>query len=321
MRSIQTLATFPLDSVKPLSQLLDYRLRCLEETRRAVRKAPVVRDLSPVSQEPLEPVGEVEGLRYGRCPRSGSWFLMDLAHSDEWRKLLVNVGRTRHSPEAFHSGLNSSRTEHVYRPKLEWIQGALRLQHLSHPRFLELATSVSPLTRLLQESRLFSEVRTVEEMGHRSGFGLEAESLFEAAMLEESLDRVDDPNSLLGALRPHLRPGGLLFVTALVCSGFDLAVLGLGNLYLYPPDRANCFSLQGLRAFLEQGGFQLLEVSTPGVLDVEIVRSHLERDQGLPLGRFERQVVESEAPVREAFQLFLQEKALSSFARIVARKS
>src|SRR5262249_47893754 len=113
---------------------------------------------------------------------------------------------------------------------------------------------------------------------------------------------------------------GLLFLTSLVSSGFDFTVLGLKNHYLYPPDRANCFSLDGLKKLVMQAGFKLIEVSTPGVLDVEIVQAHRKHAPDLPLSDFERGILDSDEETRMAFQTFLQQRGRSSFARIVGRK-
>jgi hypothetical protein len=61
--------------------------------------------------------------------------------------------------------------------------------------------------------------------------------------------------------------------------------------------------------------------STPGVLDVEIVQTHLRADPALPLSSFERQVLAADAQTQQAFQTFLQQNQMSSFARIIGRKS
>src|SRR5439155_24285794 len=101
---------------------------------------------------------------------------------------------------------------------------------------------------------------------------------------------------------------------------FDTPVLWTRTVYLYPPDRTNCFSLRGVEMLLTRAGFELLEVSTPGVLDVEIVRAHVERDAGIPLSRFERELLAGDDQVHSAFQTFLQQNGMSSFARMVARR-
>lgn len=322
MRSIQTSVTFPLSSVKPLEGLLRYRGYCLDATRQALQGSTSRRTRSPVGDAPLEPFGEVGGLRYVRCPETGSLFLAELpSESASWAKLLRDVNRCRFSPEGFYPGLAQSRADYVYAPKLEWVQDTLRLQGLGRRSILEAVTPPSTFSRLLASSELFSEVWTVDEMALAHGsVGGSEDRRVQAAILLESLDRVDDPRALVEGVAGRLVEGGLLFVTALVCSGFDFAVLGLNNLYLCPPDRTNCFTLKGLSRLLSQAGFTLVEVSTPGVLDVEVVRVHLQQNPALPLSAFERQLIEADQQAQELLQAFLQQQGLSSFARVVAKK-
>lgn len=327
MRSIATGQTFPLASVKPLDGLLKYRAYCLEATRRSLAGPRRRRERSPVGETGLDRFGEVEGFEYLRCPETGSLFLAEVAPPLAWARLLADVSRYRRSPDAFHTGIARSRNDTVYAPKLEWIESTLRLQGLSRPRLLEVVSPPSDFRALLEGSRALTEVVTVDEMELASAGAVDpapgrwnGAGTAEVAVLLESLDRVDDPAGLLRAVAGRLIDGGLVFVTALVASGFDVTVLGLDNLYLYPPDRTNCFTLRGLECLLRRAGFVPLEVSTPGVLDVEIVQAHLRHDPSIPLSEFERDLVEADAETHAAFQSFLQQSGLSSFARLVARK-
>lgn len=320
MRSVQTQTRFPLSSVKPLDGLERYRAQCLAATRKALSGPTRRRNRSPISQAPLETAGHVGDLEYLRCPQTGSLFMAELPEPARWAELLSQVSQFRNSPEGLHAHLKISRTDHVTLPKLEWIRGTLRIQERIRPRLLEVTTPPSPFTEPFRESGLFPEVRTVSEMDWIHTPQWKEEGSFEAAVLFESLDRVDEPVKLIQRVAEQLVDGGLLFVTALVSSGFDISVLGIQNRYLYPPDRTNCFSLVGLRQLLEEGGFMLVEVSTPGVLDVEIVQAHIRNDPSIPLSRFEQQILSADKKVRSEFQVFLQEQGFSSFARIVARK-
>ena len=218
MRSIETSVTFPLSSVKPLDGLLAYRAYCLEQMRRAIGPGGRRRDRSPVDGGRLEPFGRVEGFEYLRDPENGSVFVAELPDAQVWAGLLRQVGRFRNSPEAFHADLAQSRTDHVYIPKLEWIQETLRLQQLPHPSILEVMTAPSRLTPLLVESRSFADVLPVEEMvlAHPTGSSVGEETRVQAAVLLESLDRVDDPEALLRGVAQRLEHGGLLLVPALV---------------------------------------------------------------------------------------------------------
>lgn len=324
MRSIQVQDTFSLSSVKPLEELLEYRGFCLEATKKALQHSQHLscRTHPPLTEVTLERYGEVDGLLYGRCPKSGSLFLRELPDPKIWAELLAEVSQYRHSPQSFHAGLAQSRMDHVYEPKLEWIRETLRFQGIHWPRMLEVVTPPSHFTRPLQESHCCSEVITVNEMDLIVDRGAVRQyTPLQAAVLLESLDRVHDPLTLIKSVTECLEPGGVIFITALVSSGFDMSVLGLQNQYLYPPDRANCFSLQGLVSLLEETGLIPLEVSTPGVLDVQIVLAHLHNNPTIPLSPFERELLlHGDEERRTAFQEWLQRCQLSSFARLVAKK-
>ena len=64
-----------------------------------------------------------------------------------------------------------------------------------------------------------------------------------------------------------------------------------------------------------------METSTPGVLDLEIVQAHLRHDPDLKLSNFEQQLLSADDSTQRAFQAFLQERGMSSFARVVAKKA
>jgi hypothetical protein len=320
MRSIQTTYGFSLSAVKPLESLQAYRRFCISESRKVTTGSPAApRETCPSCNAALKPFGSVEGLDYVACPQCETFLLRSCARQEEWTGLLQEVTNHKRSPAAFHSSMTVSRNENVYLPKLEWIQHTLRLQGISRPRIVEFATPPSVFFPLLADSGIFQEVLSLPENGTPKSADLKGSC--DAAVLLESLDRSADPQTLIGNVAGAMKKGGLLFVTALVSSGFDVAVLGLNNLYVYPPDRANCFSLRGLVTFLKNSGFVPVEISTPGVLDVEIVNAHVAHDPSISLSPFERRIVSAEPEKREAFQTFLQENLMSSFARIVARLS
>lgn len=318
---IQTSHTFPLSKVKPLEGLLRYRAYCLEETKRALRQERRRRKKSPLDATTLlESWGEIEGLEYLRCPKTGSLFLADLPSHELLKELLTKVSQYRQSAKTFHADIESSRLETVYGPKRGWIEDTARRQGFKKSVVLEVSSPPSEWTSFLKKSDVFQEVLVAEEMHLAQGQGLGSE-IVDMAILMESLDRVDAPDVLLEEVSKSLKKEGLLFVTALVSSGFDMTVLGPRNVYLYPPDRVNCFSLEGLKKIIMDAGFRLVEVSTPGVLDVEIVKAHLRQNSSIELSPFEKQLLSGSSESQSAFQGFLQQSGLSSFARVVGVKN
>jgi hypothetical protein len=139
-------------------------------------------------------------------------------------------------------------------------------------------------------------------------------------ILLEGLDRSHHPRKLLEALAALVPQNGLLFLTALLSSGFEMRILQGASLYLFPPDKAHCLSSKGIEEALKSLKFDVLEASTPGVLDCDSILQHRQAGVSFSLSSFEQAVLESPEETRHAFQTFLQQAGLSSFGRFVVRR-
>ncbi len=134
-------------------------------------------------------------------------------------------------------------------------------------------------------------------------------------------DRTADVESFFGKISDMLRNGGLCFVTAILISGFDLQTLWAKAENLYPPDRLNVFSVEGLKSLFIRHGFECLEFSTPGILDVAIVNKAFQQDTSVKLPRFVEYMLKNKnEQIKRNFQEFLQSSLLSSYGRVLLRK-
>ena len=135
------------------------------------------------------------------------------------------------------------------------------------------------------------------------------------------LDRCSDTDLFFASAHRSLKPGGLL-ITSTILTGFDVLVLWDRSENIYPPDRLNIFSTEGLTHIARRYDFELLELSTPGRFDTESVQRAVHSFPDSDWPRFIRYLCENrdETTLRE-LQEFLQKFRLSSFGRIVLRKS
>lgn len=137
----------------------------------------------------------------------------------------------------------------------------------------------------------------------------------------ELLEHLYEPACFLAAIRDLLLPGGLFLFTTLTISGFDLQELWQDSKSIHPPHHLNLVSVEGMERLLSRCGFEVLELCTPGELDVDIVRNMLRENPELAVSRFAKTIAlnPSEA-VRAGFQQFLKANRLSSHIRVVARR-
>ena len=135
------------------------------------------------------------------------------------------------------------------------------------------------------------------------------------------LDRCSDLDHLIGNIDKILKPGGLFLANTILISGFDLQVLWDRARSIYPPERLNLLSVEGLTTLFERHGFKALEFSTPGSFDVRSVQNAIREAPDADWPRFIRYIIEKKHEnVLDAFQTFLQTHRLSSYGRIVMQK-
>lgn len=135
------------------------------------------------------------------------------------------------------------------------------------------------------------------------------------------LDRAYDPADTIKTFASILRRGGVLLLTTNTGSGFEYLVLGAHSPRLVPPDRLNLLTVEAITGMLEKHGFELIDVSTPGKLDTQVVQEVLKENPNLPLSPFLEHLFRFRSALAlESFQNFLQLNAMSAYLRIAAVK-
>lgn len=136
-----------------------------------------------------------------------------------------------------------------------------------------------------------------------------------AAISFELLEHLHNPDSFIEKCRGVLSKGGILILTTLNWNGFDLQVLQEKSNSIHPPHHINFFTTESIQILLKRHGFEVLEISTPGKLDVDIASKQIS-DINVP---FIRDIISGNEMVKSKFQTFLQESKLSSHMMIVAK--
>ena len=157
------------------------------------------------------------------------------------------------------------------------------------------------------------------------------ESPFETATLPapadviaafEVVEHLFRPKELLDFAFASLNPGGLLILTCPNIEGFETIALGRASAAV-DHQHLNYFTPRSLALLAGRAIFAEIEVTTPGRLDVDLVRRALaagEVDRAA-LGGFVAHLIDAASDeIDERFQAFLQAAGLSSNMMMVARK-
>jgi hypothetical protein len=135
-------------------------------------------------------------------------------------------------------------------------------------------------------------------------------------------ERVPSIHQLLTQLERIVNPGGLVFATCPVSSGFEIQSLWDKSVTITQPDKLNLPSVKGLVDYISSSAaWDIMELSTPGMFDVELVRRAMSQFPDEPWPRSLHALVDGiDQNGMERFTEYLQSQLLSSFARIVLKR-
>lgn len=134
----------------------------------------------------------------------------------------------------------------------------------------------------------------------------------------EVFEHVHNPRLFVRKLRDLLKPGGSLLITSLSGDGFDIKVLREQADIVAPPQHLNYLSIEGYRRLFAVAGFETIDITTPGRLDVNIVETKERENPGIVTDAFARTLLAQSEETRAAFQRFLAAHQLSSHVWIFA---
>lgn len=332
--SVQEVSEFDL---KPPAAVAQWRaLVEAEISRRWADRSGWIRvDWPTCKQEDEIPAFERYGIAYVESPACGSLYAPFRPSEDELWSWYRESTPARFWREQLLPASETARREKITRPRADWVLDGIAEYVPSARRLIDISANGRGLVDLvvaenpgLQEvvaagmtadlegvstaRVLVQPTRVTDLPGHGSA---------DVIVAIDALDRAADLGALVGAFERLLAPGGVVFATAPVASGFEMQTLWERSPSVLPPDKLNLPSVEGLQLLFAAPAWELLELSTPGMFDVEMVRRAIALEPDAPWPRVVRALVErTDAAGRTALIELLQARRLASFARLVARR-
>jgi len=275
------------------------------------------------------------GMRYAECLQCGTLYISPRP-DDRTLKHYYGYSKARNFwRDELSKMTNKKRREKIIKPRFDWILDSTEeyLPYAEHivdvngDQYGYIEEMVA--SKLFKKKDLFNPFLPLDDRKLNSSINLITARLEETVLdqevdvvtLFEVADRTANVDTLFEKVYRMLRENGLCFMTDILISGFDLQTLWEKAENIFPPDRLNVFSVEGLKRLLDRHNFECLEFSTPGILDVEIVEKAMAHNAEVEAPRFIKYLLQNRSEdTRQSFQEFLQKNLLSSYGRILARK-
>lgn len=273
------------------------------------------------------------GLSYVECAACASLYIAPRPTADHLMAYRKDAPASRFWRDQVLAETSSSREKKIFAPRRQWMQ-ALCAEAFKGPlayadygsKFVGFLAAFETLPTFEQRWAIDPDSAVAAACAKHGFEAVASLDIHDTDCLDvlsgfEVLNEIADPQAWIRQAHRWLRPKGLLVLTARTISGFDLQTLWDQSRNIHPIDHLNLPSVDGVLEWLEKNGFDVIELSTPGQLDVEMVERAYRADPRLALPRFVKDLITRRSPEdRRQFQDYLQRARLSSYLRVAARK-
>ena len=133
----------------------------------------------------------------------------------------------------------------------------------------------------------------------------------------ELFEHLHNPMKFLNVLNQLMNTNDLFIFTTLSSTGLDIQVLWEHSKAVSPPHHLNFFNPSSIKLLLERTNFEVLEITTPGQLDIDI----LEKNQNQIQDRFWKTFInQASVSQKEKMQEIIAAQGFSSHMMIVCSK-
>ncbi len=275
------------------------------------------------------------GFAYAECNECGTLFQNPRPPIDAFEAFYRESASSRYWAEVFFPAVAETRRDKIFRPRVSRLAKLCADKGITASRLIDVGAgfgifldewcrlnphtegiAIEPSASMAEKCRA-QGLKVVEDIVENV---VDHKDSADLVTCFEVLEHVYDPLGFLKSLKNLTRPGGYVFISTLGIDGFDLQVLWDKSEQIAPPHHINFLSINGFEQLFRRAGLVEVDVSTPGQLDVDIVRNAAKRDAAvLEPHRFVRTLLRDEQAAN-AFQVFLAAQRKSSHTWVLGRR-
>ena len=303
----------------------------------ASRKAEFVDVACPVcNSKDRKALYEKVGMDHQSCTECGTQYVSPRPTSEMLGEFYANSPTYKYWAEHIFPASRESRRESIFKPRAAVVSELMKRHNLARGVMVEVGAAHGLFCDEIRKLDLFTKLVAIEptpdmaEECRKLGFDT-IESPWEKVELDEPaqivasfevIEHLFDPGAFLRWSNANLIEGGHILLTCPNISGFETLLLGKASSAV-DHEHINLFTPDSLCRLLVDSEFDIAEISTPGQLDVELVRRALEEgdtDHQMLGPVISRLVENTDENTTKALQDLIKMAGLSSNMMVLARK-
>ncbi|MBF0231417.1 MAG: class I SAM-dependent methyltransferase [Desulfamplus sp.] len=278
---------------------------------------------------------EKNGFPYSLCEECGSLFQSPRPSISAFEKFYRESESSQYWAESFFPAVAEARRDKVFKSRVKRLSDLCETKGLDAQKIVDVgagygifleewrniypdvnAIAIEPSQYLANECRSKNLVVLEDIVENIEGY----DNYADLVICFEVLEHVYEPLSFIQTLMKLVRPGGYVFLSTLCVDGFDIQMLWENSKSIFPPHHINFLSIRGFEQLFGRAGLTEINITTPGQLDVDIVRNSMSQNHLYQSNhRFFSKMIDNSKQAA-SFQQFLTDNCLSSHAWVMGKK-
>jgi hypothetical protein len=275
------------EDIRPREIFEEYLQLCEQDTRDFFGDSPREPLPCPACGARGEPAFVKQGFTYEACPACLTLFVSPRPVPEAFSRYYTESTSARYWATTFYRATAEARRVKLWQPKARMVHDILRAQAAAESALIDIGGGYGLFAQEMQ--RLTGKSVTVIEPGPALAEACRAKGL---SVIEDFLEQLapsalpagprvftsfelfehlHDPALFLNRLKSLMGSGDLFIFTTLSGTGADIQALWQDSKSVSPPHHLNFFNPASVRLLLEQVGFHVVDVTTPGKLDIDII--------------------------------------------------
>ena len=275
-------------------------------------------------------------LNYVSCNKCGTMYMNPRPTLKILNEYYSNSQNYKYWDEVIFPASEEVRKNKIFKPRAEKIVAICKKYNIKTDTIVDVGAGYGNFCEEIKKQNIFRRIIAIEPTPYLSKTckkkGLEViEKPIEEVNFDykidvitsfETIEHLYSPKEFLLECKKGLSKEGFIVITCPNIQGFDILTLkGLSE--SIDSEHLNYFNPHSISYLLEKCGFEVIEKSTPGKLDAELVRkSILKGELNMDEQPFLKKILINEWELyKETFQEFLADNLLSSHLWIVAKNN
>lgn len=255
--------------------------------------------------EKYNPAFEKYSFHYVRCQECMSLYIQNTLNEKDIKEYNKNLQKQLYSTEKYSNYLDRLTDKMSSELELTFSRLFNKKQNIN---VAYLGTKDKVYKRVLKDfDNNFTVIDIYEKLENKK---------FDLVIIDHFIEKVTNLTTFINKISLLLNDNGLLYITMRVGSGIDILTLWEDS-KIYPLEHNNLLSIDGVKILLNNNGFVIKELNTPGVLDIDNILETKSNNIPNFLDYLDKS---NNKKAIEEFQSFVQKNLLSSFATIIAQR-